>query len=70
MSDKSIKQRVISFRVPQEQAHRVETMLKDNAVLGVHSVNQYFRKIAQDYLDDRMVHKNPPDALIDAALKG
>lgn len=68
MADKPVKQHVVSFRVPEEQATTVKKMLQAQPILGIKSVNQYFRKVGRDFLGGKLAYKNPGDAFVDTDL--
>jgi len=70
MADKPVKQHVVSFRVPEEQATTVKKMLAAQPIMGVKSVNQYFRKIGRDFLAGKLTYKNPQDAYVDTDIVG
>ena len=65
---KPIKQHVVSFRVPEEEAQTVKKMLAAQPICKVKSANQYFRKIARDFLKGKLTYKNPGDAYVDTDL--
>lgn len=65
MAEKKLKEHIVSFRIPKEQAAIVTKMLADQPILGVKSINQFFRKIGRDHLAGRLAYKNPEHATVD-----
>lgn len=68
MADKTLKEHIVSFRIPKEQAAIVERMLEEQPIIGVKSVSQWFRKVGCDCIAGRVAYKNPQDMLTDAEL--
>jgi hypothetical protein len=68
MGDKTLKSHIVSFRIPKDEAYIVSKMLEGQPITGVKSVNQFFRKIARDYLAGRVSYKRPEDMLADSDL--
>jgi hypothetical protein len=68
MADKTLKEHIVSFRIPKDQAAIVEKMLQDQPIIGVKSPNQFFRKIGRDFLAGRVAYKNPQDMLVDSDM--
>jgi hypothetical protein len=65
MADKTLKEHVVSFRIPKAQAEIVERMLRQQPVSGVKSVNQWFRKVGFDCIAGRVAYKNTADMIVD-----
>jgi hypothetical protein len=65
MADKTLKEQIVSFRIPKAQAEMVEHMLVEQPISGVRSVNQWFRKVGVDFVAGRVVYKNPSDQRVD-----
>lgn len=70
MADKTLKEHIVSFRIPKDQAAVVVNMLKEQPIIGVKSINQFFRKVGRDYLAGRVTYKNPQDMLVDTDITG
>lgn len=68
MSEKALKEHIVSFRVSHERATVVERMLNTHRIVSVKSIHQFFRKIGLDYLEGRLIYKNPEDATRDTDL--
>jgi hypothetical protein len=68
MADKNLKEHIISFRIPKDQADLVQKMLEDRPIIGVKSVSQWFRKVGRDFMAGRMTYKNPQDLLVDTDI--
>jgi hypothetical protein len=68
MAEKTLKEHIVAFRIPKDQAAIVTKMLADQPICGVKSVNQFFRKIGRDYLAGKMAYKNPEDAIEDTDI--
>ena len=68
MADKTLKEHIVSFRIPKAQADIVERMLQEQPISGIKSVNQWFRKVGCDCLAGRMAYKNPADMMMDPEL--
>jgi hypothetical protein len=68
MAEKKLKEYIVSFRIPKDQATIVSKMLVDQPILGVKSVNQFFRKIGRDHLAGRLAYKNPEHASTDTDI--
>lgn len=68
MAEKSLKEHIISFRIPKSQADIVERMLQEQPIIGVKSVSQWFRKVGCDCIAGRVVYKNQEDMLVDCDL--
>jgi hypothetical protein len=66
MADKTLKEHVVAFRIPEAQAQQCEKMLADQPIVGVKSINQLFRKIGRDFLAGRLSYKNQDDSRIDS----
>ena len=66
MAEKTLKEHIVSFRIPKEQAAIVERMLQEQPIVGVKSPNQFFRKIGRDFLAGRVAYKNAEDMLVDS----
>lgn len=61
MSDKTLKEHIVSFRIPKDTAATVEKMLGSQPVVGVKSINQFSRKVLKDLLTGKLVYKNAED---------
>lgn len=70
MAEKALKEFIISFRIPKEQATMVEKMLQEQPIIGVKSPNQFFRKIGRDFLAGRVAYKHSEDMRVDADISG
>jgi hypothetical protein len=70
MADKTLKEHIISFRIPDDQAELVIKMLREQPILGVRSPNQFFRKLGLDFIAGRLAYKNPEDYYSDTTLLG
>ena len=68
MSDKVLKDHIVAFRIPKDQATVVTAMLQETPIMNVRSINQFFRKIGMDYVAGKMTYKNPGDAVVDASV--
>jgi hypothetical protein len=63
---KLLKERIVSFRITEEDAEIVEKLIHSPPhICRVKSVNQWFRKIGLDFIAGRMAHKDPVDMLLD-----
>lgn len=60
-----LKKRVISFRLSTKQDLQLGEILKRDPVVGVKSSRQFSRKIVVDFLNGRLVYKNPNDRHVD-----
>lgn len=65
MADKTLKEHVVAFRIPETQAQQCAKMLAAEPIIGVKSINQLFRKLGSDFLAGRLSYKNPDDLRID-----
>lgn len=68
MAEKTLKEHIVSFRIPKGQAQQVEKMLTEQPIIGVKSVSQFFRKLGRDFLAGRLNYKNPEDLLVDTDI--
>lgn len=68
MPAKTLKECIVSFRIAKHEAETVDQMLKQQPILGVRSSNQFFRKIARDFLAGKIVYKNADDMRVDSDL--
>jgi hypothetical protein len=50
----TLKEYIVSFRISKEQP-----------IIGVKSVSQWFRKVGCDYITGRVTYKNPEDIRAD-----
>lgn len=69
MAEKSLKEYIVSFRIPKEQAAIVDKLLDESPIIGVKSPNQFFRKIGLDFLAGKITYKNPSDVLLDSGME-
>jgi hypothetical protein len=70
MGDRTLKQFIVAFRIPKEEADAVKERLKSQPITGVNSVHQFFRKVGRDCVAGRLGYKNAEDALVDTELAG
>jgi len=68
MAEKTLKEHIVSFRIPKGEAQQVEKMLASQPIGGVKSVNQLFRKLGRDFLAGRLSYKNADDLLLDSDI--
>lgn len=57
---------MVSFRILRAHADLIEKRLRERPIVGVKSVNQWFRKVGLDCLSGRMTYKNSADMLVDS----
>lgn len=65
---KTLKEHIISFRIPKAQADVVEKMLEEQPIIGIRSVSQWFRKVGCDCIAGKVQYKNPQDMLVDGEI--
>ena len=65
MSEKLRKEHIVSFRISNEQHESLTRMLEEQPIVGLKSVNQFFRKVGRDFMAGKIVYKDPQDLLED-----
>ena len=68
VADKTPKEYIVSFRIPNAQAEIVKRMLQEQPIIGINSVGQWFRKVGRDCIAGRLTYKNSNDMLVDCEL--
>lgn len=63
MAEKKLKQHVVCFRVSTDRYDTAKSSLDAQGIVGMKSVNQFFRKLALDFLSGRLVYKNSEDRI-------
>jgi hypothetical protein len=58
----------VSFRLSRLFCSVIETLLARDPIRGVETVDQFCRKIVEDFLAGRLIYVNPPDAFLDSDL--
>lgn len=62
MTTKSNKSHVVSFRLEEKDHNRLVKAAADHRVIGASSAPQFARKLAQDYVDGKLMYLNPGDS--------
>jgi hypothetical protein len=56
---------VVSFRLSGDKHGKLSEIFERGEATGVNSLNQQARKVVNDFIDGRLVYKNPADRLVD-----
>ena len=65
MAEKSLKNCIVSFRIPQEQNAAAIKYIEDKGVLHASSVAKFFRKIGLDLITGKLAYVDEKDMRTD-----
>lgn len=66
--EKVLKEHIVSFRISTEKAKLIQEALEKQPIVGVKSVNHWFRKVGMDLLGNRLAYRRKEDAFVDSDL--
>lgn len=64
MATKAVREKVVAFRLTPEQHEAYTKKLAEQPVLGANSPGEHARKLALDFVSDKLTWRNKKDRLL------